>query len=167
MILVTVGTQLPFDRLIRSVDEWAGRHHRTDVFAQVGRTRWQPKHISWTQFLGSDAFRKQFDAARLVITHAGMGTVIKAREMGKPIIVMPRRADAGEHRNDHQLATAKRLRDLSNIHVSLDQDQLIKQLENIDAIQAPPAIEDHAAERLINTLRNFIEERPADFRRTA
>jgi hypothetical protein len=33
MIFVTVGTQGQFDRLIRTVDEWAGGHGRTDVFA--------------------------------------------------------------------------------------------------------------------------------------
>ncbi len=36
MILVTVGTDGPFDRLIRIVDDWACRNNRSDIFAQIG-----------------------------------------------------------------------------------------------------------------------------------
>lgn len=36
MIFVTVGTQVQFDRLIRTVDEWAGARARSDIFAQIG-----------------------------------------------------------------------------------------------------------------------------------
>jgi hypothetical protein len=36
MIFVTVGTQGQFDRLIRTVDEWADARGRTDLFAQTG-----------------------------------------------------------------------------------------------------------------------------------
>ena len=35
MILVTVGSQEPFDRLIIAVDEWAASSGRSDVFAQI------------------------------------------------------------------------------------------------------------------------------------
>ena len=36
MILVTVGSQLPFDRLVRAVETWARAAGRTDVVFQVG-----------------------------------------------------------------------------------------------------------------------------------
>ena len=42
MILVTVGTDLPFDRMVRVVDDWAGETGRRDVFAQIGEGGWEP-----------------------------------------------------------------------------------------------------------------------------
>ena len=108
MIFVTVGTQGQFDRLIRTVDEWAGLRGRTDVFAQTGPSDYRPEHIRSKPFIDPTEFRKHVESASLVIAHAGMGSIITALEFGKHIIVMPRRADLGEHRNDHQVATAKR-----------------------------------------------------------
>ncbi len=37
MIFVTVGEQLPFDRLVRAVDEWAAASGK-EVFAQIGNS---------------------------------------------------------------------------------------------------------------------------------
>ena len=48
------------------------------------------------------------DAAAAIVAHAGMGTILTALETGKRLLVMPRRAALGEHRNDHQLATVSR-----------------------------------------------------------
>src|SRR5690242_2073535 len=103
MIFVTVGTQGRFDRLIRTVDEWAGMRAQTDIFAQTGPSDYTPKHISVEPFVSPNEFRKRVETASLVIAHAGMGSIITALELGKQIIVMPRRSDLGEHRNDHQI----------------------------------------------------------------
>lgn len=56
---------------------------------------------------GTDEFDKLCHDARLIVAHAGMGTIISAMTKGKPIIVFPRIAALGEHRNEHQLATSK------------------------------------------------------------
>ena len=42
MIFVTVGGQTPFDRLVRTVDNWALQHACSDAFAQIGDTAWRP-----------------------------------------------------------------------------------------------------------------------------
>ena len=98
MIFVTVGTQGQFNRLIRTVDEWAGSRGRTNVFAQTGQSDYRPKHIRSKPFIDPTEFRKRVETASLVIAHAGMGSIITALELGKRIIVMPRRAKLGEHR---------------------------------------------------------------------
>jgi len=38
VIFVTVGAQMPFDRLVGAVDTWAGTNNRRDIFAQTGET---------------------------------------------------------------------------------------------------------------------------------
>jgi hypothetical protein len=91
MIFATVGTQGQFDRLIRTVDEWAGAHGRADVFAQAGPSDYHSEHIRTERFIDPTEFRKRVEAASLVISHAGMGSIITALELGKRIIVMPRR----------------------------------------------------------------------------
>ena len=107
MIFVTVGGQLPFDRLIRCVDAWAGRTGEADVLAQIGGGAYEPKHLRWERFLTAARFREAMRDAEAVVAHAGVGTILTALELRKPLLVLPRRADQREHRNDHQLGTAR------------------------------------------------------------
>ena len=51
MIFVTVGTDLPFDRMVRVMDEWAGQNPQREVFAQIGEGGWQPQNIRFANFL--------------------------------------------------------------------------------------------------------------------
>ncbi|MEB4589559.1 glycosyltransferase [Candidatus Thiothrix sp. Deng01] len=102
MIFVAVGTQFPFDRLIRCVDEWAAPRH-IDGVAQIADGTYLPQHLRWERFMNTDVFNQHLQAASLIISHAGMGNIITALENRKPIIVMNRQHARGEHRNDHQL----------------------------------------------------------------
>ena len=113
MIFVTIGEQLPFDRLIRFVDNWARCTGRTDVVAQIGASDYEPANLSAVDFLKPEEFTHHMREASAIVSHAGMGTVISALELGKPILVLPRLARFREHRSDHQLDTAKRLNQLS------------------------------------------------------
>ena len=106
MILVTVGTQVPFDRLVGAVDTWAAAHAGHEVVAQIGDGT-VPRHITWVKRMAVDEFAAKARACRAIVSHAGIGTVLTALELGKPLVVMPRRADLHEHRNDHQMATAR------------------------------------------------------------
>ena len=80
MIFVTVGTQLPFDRMIRSIDEWVGRNGRggEEVFAQIGPSTYKPKHLQYAPFITADDFQRHTRAARVIVAHAGMGSIITA-----------------------------------------------------------------------------------------
>ena len=60
-MLVTVGTELPFDRLVRTIDEWAGDTGQADrIFAQIGRTDYRPKNIAWAEFVAAPTFDRLF-----------------------------------------------------------------------------------------------------------
>ncbi|WP_028351403.1 glycosyltransferase [Bradyrhizobium murdochi] len=157
MIFATVGTQGQFDRLIRTIDEWAGAHGRTDVFAQTGPSDYHSKHIRAERFIDPTEFRKRVESASLVISHAGMGSIITALELGKRIIVMPRRASLGEHRNDHQLATAKRFAEQGCIMVAFTEHELVNKLDQHQISGEPERLSALASPRLISTIRTFIE----------
>ena len=118
MIFVTVGTQLPFDRLIAAVDAWAGETGVGDVFAQIGPTAYVPRHIEFAQFIPPAECAQRMREADAIVAHAGMGTILNALQLGKPLLVMPRRASLGEHRNEHQSATARRFEELGSVAVA-------------------------------------------------
>jgi len=157
MIFVTVGTQGRFDRLIRAVDEWAGVRAKTDVFAQTGTSDYRPKHICAEPFISPTDFRKCMESATFVIAHAGIGSIISALELGKQIIVMPRRAHLGEHRNDHQVATATRLAAQGRILAVADEQEMFEKLDNLEMFNKTELLSRQASADLIGTIRMFIE----------
>jgi UDP-N-acetylglucosamine transferase subunit ALG13 len=159
MIFVTVGTDMPFDRMVRVVDEWARANQRSDVFAQIGETDWKPAHIAYSKFLQPPEFTQRFASATTIVAHAGMGTILSALQWEKPILVMPRRASLGEQRNEHQLATASRLSGLGKINVAMDENELRSRLDRLGELQAREKIGVYANPALIAALREFIEKR--------
>lgn len=156
MIFVTVGSADPFDRMIRAVDAWAGARGRTDVFAQIGQSHFDPRYIEAVPFLSPSEFRQRVSSAHLLVAHAGMGSIITALEARKPIIVMPKLAHLGEHRNDHQMATAKRFGQKQGIIVAWDEKDLIVKLEREGAVCSPTTITREASAELLATIREFV-----------
>lgn len=157
MIFVTVGTQLHFDRLIRAVDEWAGLREQTDVFAQTGPSAYSCKHIQTKCFVDPQDFRRRVASASLVIAHAGMGSIITALEFGKSIIAMPRRSNLGEHRNDHQIATAKRFSEQGRIVVAFDERELFQKLDQLQSLHRTARLGAQASPQLLSTIRAFVD----------
>ena len=129
MIFVTVGTQLPFERLIIAIDEWAARNPARDVFAQVGPCQYQPKNITYKKFISPLEFEYYTDKCEFVVSHAGMGTIITSLSKSKPIIIVPRDAKLGEHRNQHQFSTCDRFKNLRGCYTSEDEKELTKLLD--------------------------------------
>ena len=155
MIFVTVGAQMAFDRMVRTVDEWAIMRRRDDVFAQIGPTSWRPKRIQWTAFLEPPEFRRRVESADAIVAHAGMGSILTALELGKPILVMPRRGDLGETRNDHQVSTARRFLAQGRISVAFDPGELFERLDAIDQQTSTDRIAPIASTELLSALRTF------------
>jgi UDP-N-acetylglucosamine transferase subunit ALG13 len=160
MIFVTVGSQEPFDRLISAVDEWARLRARSDVFAQIASSTLHPRHIRFTQFVGPPEFNRIMGETRIIVALAGMGSIISALELGKPIVVMPRRAEFRETRNDHQVATAERFGAQGRIIVAMDENELPVKLDHALTLGETDRIQAQASPHLIATIRNFLEGRP-------
>lgn len=129
MIFVTVGTQLPFDRLLNAVDDWARANPSQEIVAQTGVSNVTSPRVEALPFVDTARFRALVERADVLVAHAGMGSILTAIELGKPVVVMPRRAALGEHRNDHQLATAEKLGHLSNLHRADDAATLARVLD--------------------------------------
>jgi UDP-N-acetylglucosamine transferase subunit ALG13 len=157
MMFVTVGAQMPFDRLIRAVDQWAGAMGRDDVFAQIGDTPYRPEYIRWAQFLPPDQFKLKFEEASVIVAHAGTGSIITALQMGKPVLIMPRQASLHETRNDHQIATSQYFRKFDSVLVATDEGDLPRKLQILDSLRAAQSIGAGASPELVSALREFID----------
>lgn len=155
MILVSVGTQLRFDRLVGAVDRWAQDRGRTDVLAQIGEGR-TPRHVRWVRRLAPAEFRAHLAEATLVVAHAGMGVTISALEAGKPVLVVPRRAALREHRNEHQLATARRLARWPGVRVCESVDELPAALDRPPPPPPPGVLSADASPELLAAVRGFV-----------
>lgn len=106
-------------------------------------------------FLPPDEFNSLFAKARLIVAHAGMGTIISAMQQNKPIIVFPRIAALGEHRNEHQMATARQMDKMKYVHVAYDEKQL-RNLIFTPNLQPLHTLGDNASQSLIDSLSEFI-----------
>lgn len=158
-IFVTVGAQMPFDRLVLAVDAWAQARGRTDVLAQIGPSERPPRHIAHTRFLAPSDFDRAYDEAQLIVAHAGTGSLLAALERGKPIVVMPRRAALRETRNDHQVATARAFVSLGGVPVAWDETELPALLDDVLARTAnrDATLGRDASPALLGALRRFLD----------
>jgi UDP-N-acetylglucosamine transferase subunit ALG13 len=84
-----------------------------------------------------------------------MGTIISALVRQKPIIIFPRIASLGEHRNEHQLATAEKMKALGYVYVAQNADELKDLILKKDLVPLHK-IKDYASESLINELKSVI-----------
>jgi UDP-N-acetylglucosamine transferase subunit ALG13 len=156
MIFVTVGTDSPFDRLIQVVDNWARDRNRSDVFAQVGNGGYEPQFISFKRRLSPLEFADRVQDACVVVAHAGMGTILSALYLEKPILVMPKIASLGEQRNEHQSATAMHMARMGWVTVAFNEAELREKLEEVDVMVSVGPIPAVASGPLVGGLRKFI-----------
>lgn len=154
MIFVTIGTQAPFDRFIKIIDEVAPQINE-EIIAQVYKCGFTPKNIKTVDFLAPDEFNNLFDKADLIISHAGMGTILSALQQHKPIIIFPRIAALGEHRNEHQLATAEKFKELGSVYVAMNEQELKELMLRKDLVPLHE-IGAEASKSLIQSLEEFI-----------
>jgi UDP-N-acetylglucosamine transferase subunit ALG13 len=159
LILLTVGTQLPFDRLIRIMDDLAPTL-ATPVFAQTGAGEYIPKNMESEKFVRPMEFDTLLEKATLIVSHAGIGTFVMAQKHRKPLILFPRLASLNEHRNDHQLATVNALKGRQGVYVAQTAANLSDLLNR--SLESPAeAIENPARTQLQNAIVDFIHANAA------
>ena len=106
MILVAVGSsQFPFDRLLHAVDALPDGE---PVVVQHGSSAVRPAGASCMPFIPLHRLTELVRTSRVVVTHAGVGSILLALTNGKRPIVVPRRREFGETVDDHQLECARR-----------------------------------------------------------
>ena len=161
MIFLTVGSHEPFDRLVRAVDGWCNDNPAIEVFGQItGKGSYRPQHFQYADNLDIEAFDATMKRADFLVSHAGMGSIISALSLSKPIVVMPRKGSLQETRNDHQIATAAHLSGKKGIIVADDVQNLPAAISQAQVMLNVPAIErlsPYAQPRLLAFLTGIFE----------
>ncbi|EAQ28202.1 beta-1,4-galactosyltransferase [Erythrobacter sp. NAP1] len=156
MILVTVGMQLGFDRLIEAMDELAPSLDMP-VIAQTGRSSYQPANMEAREKIAPSEFEELVKQSRVIVSHAGIGTVLTAQRLSTPIVLFPRRYDFGEHRNDHQVATVRNLEGRPGVLIAFEQQELAGRIaEGLELASTRAALSPTKAQ-LQSAIVSFIE----------
>lgn len=131
MIFVTLGTQkFQLNRLLKLVDEYVEKGIiKEEVFAQTGNSDYIPANYKYKQFMDKEEFDSYVKKADLIITHSGVGTIITAINLNKPVIVYPRLAKYKEHVDDHQTEIAEAFAKKNYVLACNDNDDLAKIIE--------------------------------------
>lgn len=131
MILVTVGTQKQqFYRIFEMVENL---NVEEQVIMQLGYTVFNSKKHRTTKFL--DNFEEMVKKADIIITHGGVGSVIKALKLKKKIIIVPRLMKYQEHIDDHQQEVAVELFHQNFCLMANNKKELKQNLEIIRQIE--------------------------------
>lgn len=115
MIFVSLGTQdKPFNRIIDyviSLKENLKELKSEKIIIQLGQTKLLKsdneriknlENIIIYDMLKPEKMKDIIKDSDIIITHAGVGTIMECLEMDKEIIVVPRKVENLEHVNNHQ-----------------------------------------------------------------
>lgn len=152
MIVVTVGTnEARFDRLLRAVAELDVDE---PLFVQHGPSDVRPPNAECVDYLSFAELVERLRRARVVVTHAGVGSVVSALSAGKVPIVVPRLRRFGEAVDDHQVPFGR----------LLERQQLVRFVEDPARLAAAVAerrqqehVEVRVNERLVAGVRDCVE----------
>jgi len=160
MIFVTVGNDFrSFDRLLKEMDEMAPLIP-DEILIQTGYSRYDPKNAKHFDFISMNQALEYIRNSELVVSHAGIGTIILCKEYGIPILILPRRKAYNEHMNDHQLEIAKVLekREAEHVYVVYGEDQLKETILRIlKRRERSVSIQNSGKVNLLKVIKEFID----------
>lgn len=124
MILVTLGTQKQqFTRLIECVENL---NIKEKIIVQAGHTKFVSNKIEIHSFFTYEEMEEYVNDARIIITHAGTGSIITPLKKEKIVIACARLKKYGEHLDNHQEQIVEIFDELKYIIKFKDGDDLNK-----------------------------------------
>lgn len=156
MIFVTSGSMLPFDRLFQTIDDAvADGIFNMPVYGQIGEGKYKPKNFSFTRFIDKNEYDRLVNEAELVIGHAGIGVIMQALASNTKLLVMARKAEFGEHVNNHQVHTADKFEQLGHV-LSFDGPDLPEKLDQVESFKPQPRRPDY--QQVGAVVAEFLQE---------
>ena len=157
MIFVVLGTQdKRFDRLISLVDEAVSKGWiQEEVIVQAGCTDYLSSSMKIIDYISMDEFEKYMNECRILITHGGVGTIMSALRLKKPVIACARLAKYGEHHNDHQCEIIENFYEKNYLLQIKDGETLqnaLKQAESFEVLEV-----ESNNQKMISILTEFLE----------
>jgi len=157
MIFLTVGTQFPFDRLVKSVDEAVFEDGlKEEIFAQIGDSSYRPRNFKAVSFLEKRLFDKHIREASGIISHGGIGTIVMAMEHSKPLLAMPRLKRYREVVHNHQVAIVKRFELLGHILVAYEAEEISTKIKQLNSFV--PCQRKAQPQAIVERIARFLSE---------
>ena len=158
MIFVTLGTHHdPFPRLIEGLQSLDGQ----DLVVQYGHSP-APLHATETiQFLPFVDLQERIRTADVVVTHAGVGSILNCLRLGRTPLVVPRQSRFGEHVDNHQVELTRAMANDGKVIPVWDVADLP---ELVELVPEPAAVLDgHAGDGLQRAVREALQPKPRRF----
>jgi UDP-N-acetylglucosamine transferase subunit ALG13 len=166
VIFVTVGTQrCAFDRLVVAADGIANGHE--PVIVQSGTSRAHLNHATSFDFLPFADIQEYMRSARVVVTHAGIGSVALSLRLGHRPVVVPRLAALDETIDGHQLSFALRLAQLDLITLVRDAAELAAAVRTVPTASPPTGHSPALVDELIDYISRYATREHATTNSTA
>ncbi len=173
MIFVTLGTQdKEFRRLLQGVFDL---NIEDEIFIQSGSTKFKivdqlsenssipellrsksEKNYLIYSYIDKEVFEEYMQKASVIISHAGVGTIVQGLKLNKPMIIVPRREKYKEHVNDHQLEIVETFKNEKYIISVEDTADLEKAITEAKAFKPNKFISNN--EKFNDELQKLIEE---------
>ena len=114
------------------------------------------------KLLPMDKFDDYMKKCDLLITHAGVGSILDGIRKGKKMLVVPRLKEYKEHTNDHQLQILKEFADLGYIYPVYKMKDLSDAIKNIDNFN-PKKFE--GSGKMISIITDYIDKNVKDVKK--
>ena len=157
MIFVTLGTQdKSFSRLLEAIDcEIANGLIKEKVIVQAGFTEYSSKRMEILKFISMDEFNKYIKECNLLITHAGVGSIMSGLNNNKKVIAVARLAAYKEHTNDHQIQIAMEFAKEGYILYADDLTKLGATLKKVKTFKPRKLVSNNA--NFLNLIADYID----------
>ncbi len=149
-IFVMVGSTYPFDRLIKQIDSLKG----FEIFAQIGESNFVPKKIKYSKSLSYSQINKKIIWADVVISHAGVGSIIDLISLKKKFILFPRLKKYNEAVDNHQIEICNAFEKKYEIKWTQNEKELLKLLKDLKPVKI------NKKNKLVKEIEKIIELTP-------
>jgi UDP-N-acetylglucosamine transferase subunit ALG13 len=157
MIFVTLGTfPTPFTRPLKALDELCQTGIISEeVIVQSGYTQFKSDYLKMLPFISPQEMEDYIKEARIVITHAGTGSLVQPVKMEKLVIAIPRLFEKNEHVDDHQLEIFNKFVESNYVYPWNKDDRLETILSEIENYTPSKFVSNKI--QIVDYLENYIE----------
>lgn len=157
MILVLLGTfPTAFKRPLLEIEKLCEDGTISEeIIVQNGYTAIESKYQILRPFIAPDELAALYNKARVIITHAGTGSIIKGLKLHKKVIAIPRLSKYGEVVDDHQLEILNEFAKMNYIMPWYENVQLKSILSVVDDFTPSPYISNK--EKIISYLTDYVD----------
>jgi len=157
MILVLLGTfHIEFPRPLILIENLCKEGSlNEEIIVQNGHTKFSSSYLRTIPFVSPADLNKLYEDARIIITHAGTGSILKGVKAGKKVVAIARLKKLGEHIDDHQIEILNEFTQLGYIIPWHENDSLEQILKTANEFK-PNKYVSHKDD-MIGFLREYIE----------